>query len=135
MEVWLSLTSIFTVVTNLPETILWLSQKLRRINSIKLNCAHSVLQGISPTLKYLPHPFLSSPPPKKNSKSVRPPTLLRATPFKILENLTPPPLWNVPSSKKAKTLFKEQKILFPIRIHLNIEIWIYSCKIKKSKES
>ena len=37
---------------------------------------HSVLQGISPTLKYWAHPFLPSPPPLP-------------LPFKILENLTP----------------------------------------------
>ena len=64
---------------------------------------HSVLQGISPTLKYWAHPFLPSPPsppppknlnlsppppppPPKKPKPVPPPLPL---PFKILENLTP----------------------------------------------
>ena len=51
---------------------------------------HSVLQGISPTLKYWAHPFLPSPPsptsPKNLNRSPPPPLPL---PFKILENLTP----------------------------------------------
>ena len=46
---------------------------------------HSVLQGISPTLKYLPHPFLPSPRQKILNLSDPP---LWATPLKALENLT-----------------------------------------------
>ena len=35
-EVCLLLRRIFTVFTNLSETTIWISQKLRRVNSIKL---------------------------------------------------------------------------------------------------
>ena len=52
---------------------------------------HSVLHGISPTLKYW-------------------------TPLKIWRTWPPPPLpppWNVPSSKKAKIHFLKKQILFP----------------------
>ena len=44
-------------------------EKLRHVCSKTL--PYSVLQGISPTLKYCPHPFLPSPPPPPppNSKS------------------------------------------------------------------
>ena len=50
---------------------------------------HSVLQGISPTLKYWAHPFWPSPPSPTSPKNLNlsPPPL--PLPFKILENLTP----------------------------------------------
>ena len=48
--------------------------KGRQLAKMDNNLRHSVLQGISPTLKYSSHPFLPSPPPlpkkKKNSKSL-----------------------------------------------------------------
>ena len=52
---------------------------------------HSVLQGISPTLKYWAHPFLPSPPPPPPPKNLNlsPPPPPLPLPFKILENLTP----------------------------------------------
>ena len=78
--------------------------------------SHSVLQGISPTLKYWPHPFLPSPlPPPKKFWICQPPLPLWATPLKILENLSPSP-WNGSSSKKRKDSFlKKQKIISNIK--------------------
>ena len=69
---------------------------------------HSVLHGISSTLKYWLHPS------KKKILNLSDPILplLWATPpLKILENITPPPLppWNVPSSKKEDSFLKETK--------------------------
>ena len=91
---------------------------------------HIVLQGISPTLKYWPHPFFPTPP-KKHSKSVRRP-LHEQPPSKFWRTwLTP---WNVPSYKKAKTHFlKKQMILFPT---MKWEyIWMLKCEytVAKSK--
>ena len=87
-----------------------------------------VSSRVSAPLKYWPHPFLPRPL-SKISKSVRPP--LWAPPEKFGQLDSSP--WNGHSSKKVKTHFlKKPKILFPtmkIRTHLNIEIWIYSCKI------
>ena len=73
---------------------------------------HSVLQGISPTLKYWPQTFL--PKPSKKIPNLSDPSFM-SNPLKILENfISPPPLWNVPSSKIGKTHFlKKKKILFP----------------------
>ena len=95
---------------------------------------HSVLQGISPTLKYWSHHFLPRlplPPPKKNYKSARP-LPLWATPLKILENLTLPPLKCTFVQKNRDSFFKEAKDFIlnnEIRTHFNVEKWIYSCKI------
>ena len=66
---------------------------------------HSVLQGISLSLKYWPHLFLpkpTPPPPKKKSKSARPPMSL--SPPQNFRELGSP-TWNVSSCKIAKTHF------------------------------
>ena len=51
---------------------------------------HSVLQGISPTLKYWPYLFLPRPLPQKNSKSIRPPPLYEQPPSKCWRTWLPP---------------------------------------------
>ena len=62
---------------------------------------HTVLQGISPTLKSWPQPFLRSPPLKKVlNLSDRP---LWETLLKILENLTPT------TTPPSPSFFKETK--------------------------
>ena len=69
-------------------------------------------------------------PPKKLQICQTPP--LWATPLKILENLTPPPLEMYLVQKSRDSFFKETKYFISnneIRAHLNVEIWIYSCKI------
>ena len=94
----------------------------------KLICQHawlhnSVLQGISPTLKYWPHLF-SRRSPQKILNPSDPPPPCPALHFmsKHPQNFggisppppSPPPPWNVPSPKKAKTHFlKKPNILFP----------------------
>ena len=78
---------------------------------------HSVLQGISPTLKYWAHPFLPSPPPP--------------FPFPSKSWRTWPPCpWDVHLSKTQKIhfLIKKNTSNNEMRAHLNVEIWIYSCK-------
>ena len=83
---------------------------------------HSVLQGISATLKYWPHHFLTSPllPPlaKKNYKSVRllPLSCLINPPSKFWRTWLPP--WNVASSKKVKIYFKKKQIANNWKEHL-----------------
>ena len=65
---------------------------------------HSVLQGISPNLKYWPHPFLPAPlHPKKKSKSVDPPS--------------PPPKhfwinWLLPLKCTLAQKTKKQRLIF-----------------------
>ena len=74
--------------------------------------------------------YLAPPPPKKNSKSVRP-LPLWATFLKILENLTTPLKYTL-VQKSKDLIFKETKDFISnneIKAHLNIEISIYSCKI------
>ena len=91
---------------------------------------HSVLQGISPTLKYWAHPFLPSPPsptsPKNLNLSPPPPF-----PFPSKSWRTWPPCpWDVHLSKTQKIhfLIKKNTSNNEMRAHLNVEIWIYSCK-------
>ena len=75
---------------------------------------HSVLQGISPTLKYWSHHFLPRlpPPPKKKIINLPDPSLYEQPPSKFWRTWLSPP-WNVPLSKKTETHFlKKQKILF-----------------------
>ena len=85
------------------------------------------------------HVYLTHPPLKKNSKSVRrppPPPFMSNPALKILENLNPPSSWNVPLSKKGQTHFlKKQKTLFlTLNINtsecwnMNIQFW--NLKIK-----
>ena len=99
-------------------------QKISSIHSFILEMQQVVesndsVQGISPTLKYWPHPIIPRPPPQ-NSKSVRPPPPLPCPPpsmsnhTKNFGEIDTPPPWNLPTSKKAKIHFlKKQKILFP----------------------
>ena len=105
----------------------------------KLICQHawlhnSVLQGISPTLKYWPHLFSRRSPPKILNPSDPPPrrphSTLWATTLKILEESSPPspsPLKSTLAQKSKDSFFKETKYFISnneIRTHLNVEIWI-----------
>ena len=63
---------------------------------------HSVLQSISPTLKYSAHSFL--PRPEKNSKSFRPP-LFMSNPPQYFGELDSHPPRDVPSPKKERLIF------------------------------
>ena len=82
---------------------------------------HSVLQGISATLKYWPHPFLTSPllnPPAKKTLNLPDPypPPFWATPLKFWRTWLPP--WNVASSKKVKIYFKKKQIANNWKEHL-----------------
>ena len=74
---------------------------------------HSILQGISATLKHWPHPFLTSPflhPLAKKILNLSDPcpTPFWGTPLQNFGELDSRP-WNVPSSKKVKTYFKKKQ--------------------------
>ena len=92
---------------------------------------HSVLQGISPTLKYWAHPFLPSPPPPTSPKNLNlsPPPPPFPFPSKSWRTWLPCP-WDVHLSKTQKIhfLIKKNNSNNEMRAHLNVEIWIYSCK-------
>ena len=90
--------------------------------------AHSVLQGISPTLKAWPRPFLPSPPPQ-SSKSVRP--LLDEQPPTLNFGELDSPLKCILVQKSKDSFFKTKNFISnnELRTHLNVEIWIHSCKI------
>ena len=71
---------------------------------------HSVLQGISPTLKYCPHPFLPSRLKTILNLSDPPPPLFYEQPsLKVLGNLTPHSFEMYPHPKKQHSFFKEAK--------------------------
>ena len=72
---------------------------------------HSVLQSISPTLKYSAHSFL--PRPEKNSKSFRPPLFMSNPPQYFGELDSHPPLEMYPLQKRKDLFFLKKQILFP----------------------
>ena len=113
----------------------WYRGKIELVIS-QNNTTHSVLQGISHTLKYWSPPFLSRPfPPKKYSKSVRPPTPtppppFKSNPLKILENVLSPSSLKGTLVQKKKDSFFEKKKRFYFQ-----HIWIlkYEYTVAKSK--
>ena len=70
------------------------------------------------------------PPPKKNPLNLSEPLFI-SSPLKILKNLTTPLKWTL-VQKCKDSFFKETKDFISnneMRTNLNVEIWIYSCKI------
>ena len=87
-----------------------------------LKTCHSVLKGISPILKYWPHPFLPTPPPPKK---------------KQLENLTPPPhtLKYILVQKSKDSCFKETKDFISNNGHIStLKSEKYEYTVAKSKK-
>ena len=103
----------------------------------KLICQHawlhnSVLQGISPTLKYWPHLFSRRSPQKILNPSDPPPPPCPALHFmsnhpQNFGGISPSPLKCTLTQKSKDSFFKETKYFISnneIRTHLNVEIWI-----------
>ena len=97
------------------------------MKKVPFSAEHSVHQGISPTLKYWPHPFLSRP--LQNSKSVRLP-LYEQAPLKFWRAWISP-LKCTLLQKSRYSFFKETKDFISnneMRTHLNVEISIIQSK-------
>ena len=95
---------------------------------------HSVLQVISPTLKYWSHHFLPRLPPPKKIVNLPDPSLYEQPPSKFWRTWLPPPspLKCTFVQNNRYSFFKEAKDFIlnnKIRTHFNAEKWIYSCKI------
>ena len=96
---------------------------------------HSVLQGISPTLKYWSHSFWPSSPPAKKILNLSDPfpPVYEQPHLKILEKLTHPLKCTL--VQKSNTHFlKKQKILFPILKNENtFECWNMNIQLQNLK--
>ena len=102
---------------------------------INVHIEHSVLQGISPTLKYWPEPSLPSPSPNpKKILNLSDPFFMSSPPQNFAELDSPPSLpLKCTLVQESKDSFFKRKILFPTMKWEHIWTFKYEYTVAKSK--